>query len=88
MDASRHAGVKNRILASGINLDSAAGFADLSGTSLGDVGDAQHRLIYEVHQRLVRGNQENRTRAAPDKSSATIRIFDSPLCHARAAAAA
>lgn len=48
--AIRSTGATNRIMVSGIGWDGAAGFAALSGPSLGNLADPQNRLIYEVHQ--------------------------------------
>lgn len=48
--AIRKTGAKNRILVSGTQWDSAAGFAVVSGDSLGVLKDPSHRLIFEVHE--------------------------------------
>ncbi len=50
IDAIRKAGATNRILVSGTQWDSAAGFADVSGNALGSLNDPAHRLIFEVHE--------------------------------------
>jgi endoglucanase len=50
IDAIRKTGAKNQILVSGTQWDSAAGFAGVSGDTLGSLNDPAHRLIFEVHE--------------------------------------
>jgi endoglucanase len=50
IDGIRSAGADNRILISGTQWDSAAGFATISGNTLGRLHDTHHRLVFEVHE--------------------------------------
>jgi endoglucanase len=48
--AIRATGAQNQILLPGIDWDSAQGFADISGASLGGIADSKGRLVFEVHE--------------------------------------
>ncbi len=46
----RKAGGRNRIMVSGTQWDSAAGFAAVSGATMQSLNDPLHRLVFEVHE--------------------------------------
>jgi endoglucanase len=49
IDGIRGAGARNRIFVSGIAWDGAENFVRISGRSLSNLVDPQHRLVFEVH---------------------------------------